>query len=121
LRNQDITIYGDGSQTRSFCYVDDLIQAFIKLFFHEGVYEPINLGNPTPITIGGLAEEIIKLTNSNSRITYHPLPGDDPTNREPNITKARSLLNWEPKENRESGLKKTIEYFSEALDRKVSE
>jgi UDP-glucuronate decarboxylase len=117
LRNSDITIYGDGTQTRSFCYVDDLVDGLIRLFFQEAEIGPVNLGNPNPITIGGLAEEIIGLTNSNSKITYLPLPGDDPTNREPDISKAREILNWEPRHNREEGLKRTISYFAERMDR----
>lgn len=109
LQNQPITIYGDGQQTRSFCYVDDLIAGLMKLFFTERVYEPINLGNPTPITILQLAKEIIELTNSKSEIVFQDLPGDDPRDREPEISKARDLLGWNPQVSRTLGLEKTIE------------
>jgi UDP-glucuronate decarboxylase len=109
LQNQQITIYGDGKQTRSFCYVDDLIAGLMNLFFTERVYEPINLGNPTPITILQLAEEIIELTNSKSEIIFQDLPGDDPRDREPEISKARDLLGWNPQVSRTIGLEKTIQ------------
>ena len=115
LKGDDITIYGDGSQTRSFCYVDDLIDGLIKLFFTENVYEPINIGNPAPIAMTTLAEEVIKLVGSSSRLVNLPLPGDDPTRREPNIDKAISLLKWEPKVERLLGLEKTIDYFRKIL------
>ena len=115
LQNQDLTVYGDGSQVRSFCYVDDLVEGLISLFFTEGIYEPINLGNPMPINMKELAEEIIALTGSKSQITYLPLPADDPLTREPDITKARKLLNWEPKKPRDDGLRKTVSYFQEKL------
>jgi len=111
LKNEPITIYGDGSQTRSFCYVDDLIDGLIRLFFAESVYEPINLGNPSPKNMIDLANEIIKLTNSQSALVYRELPLDDPLMREPDISKAKKLLNWEPKLMLEYGLKKTIEDF----------
>jgi UDP-glucuronate decarboxylase len=109
LQNQPITIYGDGKQTRSFCYVDDLIDGLIKLFFAADIYEPVNLGNPTPITMLQLAGEIIQLTNSNSKIIFKDLPGDDPRDREPDIRKAKNLLGWTPHVSREHGLEKTIE------------
>jgi len=109
LQDQPITIYGDGKQTRSFCYVDDLIDGLMNLFFTERVYEPINLGNPTPITILQLAKEIIELTNSKSEIIFQDLPGDDPRDREPEISKARDLLGWNPQVSRTIGLEKTIE------------
>ncbi len=115
LQNSDITIYGDGTQTRSFCYVDDLIEGFIKLFFADKIYEPVNLGNPQPITMLELAYEIIKLTNSSSKVVFKPLPGDDPKDRRPDISKAKKLLAWEPKISRESGLQKTIENFSSRI------
>jgi UDP-glucuronate decarboxylase len=111
LSNENITIYGDGSQTRSFCYVDDLIDGFIKLFFSENIHEPINLGNPQPITMQQLASEIIQMTGSISKISYEELPSDDPKDREPDISKAAELLNWIPKTDRSVGLKRTIEYF----------
>lgn len=109
LQNKPLSIFGDGSQTRSFCYVTDLIEGLSSLFFTDAVYQPINLGNPMPITILELASEIIKLAGSKSEIVFHPLPSDDPRDREPNITKAKKLLDWEPKVFREVGLKLTIE------------
>ena len=112
ITNQNITIYGDGNQIRSFCFVDDLIDGLISLFFKEDLFNPINLGNPEPISMNNLASEIIKLTNSKSQITYMKLPNDDPVNRIPDISKAKLLLNWNPLIDRESGLLKTIEYFS---------
>ena len=115
LQNEDMTLFGDGEQTRSFCYVDDLIQGLIKLFFTEGMTQPMNLGNPEPISMNQLASEIIELTNSNSKIKYTPLPSDDPKLREPNITMAREKLNWEPKVTRREGLKYTATYFENAL------
>jgi len=109
LRNEPITVYGDGSQTRSFCFVSDLIEGLSALFFTEGIYQPINLGNPQPITMLGLASEIIELTNSKSEIIFRPLPSDDPRDREPVITKAKELLGWEPKVSRTAGLQLTID------------
>ena len=109
LQNQPITIYGDGEQTRSFCYVDDLIDGLMKLFFTEKVYEPVNLGNPTPITMLHLAKEVIELTNSKSELVFKELPGDDPRDREPDISKAKNLLGWSPLVSRTEGLEKTIE------------
>jgi UDP-glucuronate decarboxylase len=115
LKGEPITIYGDGSQTRSFCYVSDLIEGLIKLFFTEKVYEPVNLGNPNPINMKELAEEVLGLTGSKSKIAYKELPGDDPKQREPNITKAKDLLNWSPKVDRRAGLTSTINYFKTAI------
>jgi UDP-glucuronate decarboxylase len=115
ITNQNITIYGDGNQIRSFCFVDDLIDGLISLFFKEDLFNPINLGNPEPISMNNLASEIIKLTNSKSQITYMKLPNDDPVNRIPDISKAKLLLNWNPLVDRESGLLKTIEYFSNEI------
>ena len=115
LRNEPLTVYGDGSQIRSFCFVSDLVEGLIKLFFKEKVHEPINLGNPMPITMGQLAQEVIELTGSNSKITYLPLPQDDPRQREPDISKAKALLDWQPTISRESGLKATIDYFRKVL------
>jgi UDP-glucuronate decarboxylase len=109
LQNEPITIYGDGRQTRSFCYVDDLIDGLIKLFFTDNIYEPINLGNPTPITMLQLANEVIELTNSNSQIVFKDLPGDDPRDREPDISRARNLIGWDPKISRKTGLDRTIQ------------
>ncbi len=115
LKGEPITVYGDGTQTRSFCYVDDLIEGFIKLFFTEEVHQPINLGNPTPINMFELANEVIALTGSKSKIEMQPLPGDDPKQREPLIEKAENLLGWKPVVDRQTGLKRTIEYFSSTL------
>ena len=109
LQNEPITIYGDGQQTRSFCYVDDLIDGLIKLFFTDNIYEPINLGNPTPISMLQLANEVIELTNSNSQIVFKDLPGDDPRDREPDISRARNLIGWDPKISRKTGLDRTIQ------------
>jgi UDP-glucuronate decarboxylase len=111
LKGEPITVYGDGTQTRSFCYVDDLIDGFIKLFFKIGVAEPINLGNPEPINMLELASEIIELTSSNSRIELHNLPEDDPKQREPKIDKAKELLGWIPSTERRLGVIRTIDYF----------
>ena len=111
LKNDPITIYGDGSQTRSFCYVDDLIEGLIKLFFTEDIHEPVNIGNPAPIPMTTLAKEVIELAGSTSKLSFEPLPGDDPKQREPDISKAKTLLGWEPKISRQEGLKKTVEYF----------
>lgn len=112
LKGQDITIFGDGSQTRSFCYVDDLIEGFIRLMNTDhGVTGPVNLGNPGEFTMLELAEKVIELTGSSSKLTFMPLPQDDPKQRQPNIELAKNKLGWEPKVNLENGLKKTIEYF----------
>jgi UDP-glucuronate decarboxylase len=111
LTDQPITIFGDGKQTRSFCYVDDLISGIIKMFFADNPQGPINLGNPEPIDMVSLAGEIIGLTNSNSPISFKPLPQDDPVDRLPDIRRAKEILGWSPFIDRETGLKKTIEYF----------
>lgn len=111
LRNEPITIYGDGSQTRSFCYFEDLIDGLIRLFFNSEVREPINLGNPEEITIGQLAKEIIEISRSKSSLVLKDLPSDDPKRRKPDISRAKSLLGWEPRTSRSDGLRKTIEYF----------
>ena len=113
LRNKDITIFGDGSQTRSFCFRDDLIEGMIRLMNHEGPTQhlPVNIGNPNEFTIKQLAELTIKLTNSSSKLIYKPLPEDDPLQRQPDITRARDLLGWEPTIQLEQGLQRTIEYF----------
>lgn len=110
LRGEDLTIFGDGSQTRAFCYVDDLVEGIYRLLLSDYVY-PVNIGNPNEITMNDFAHEIIKLTGTNRKIVYHPLPQDDPKQRQPDITKAKSLLNWEPKISREEGLKITYDYF----------
>jgi len=116
LKNKDIIIYGDGSQTRSFCYVDDLVEGIVKMMNgREDFVGPVNLGNPTEFTILNLAKKIIKLTNSKSNIIYKPLPEDDPKQRQPNIELANKELNWEPKIQLEDGLKRTISYFDKLL------
>ena len=114
LQNQDITIYGDGSQSRSFCYVDDLVDGLIKMM-NSNLTGPINLGNPNEFTILELAKKVIEITDSKSKIIFKPLPQDDPKQRQPNITKAQKYLNWEPKIKLEDGLKETIKYFKEKL------
>jgi UDP-glucuronate decarboxylase len=111
LQGRPITIYGDGSQTRSFCYVSDLIDGLISLFFKSEIHAPINLGNPFPISVRDLATQIISLTGSSSHIEHSALPGDDPVQRQPNIDKAEKLLGWRPLVGREEGLLKTIDYF----------
>jgi len=110
LRGEDLTIFGDGSQTRSFCYVDDLVEGIYRLLMSD-YSSPVNIGNPDEITIKDFAEEIIKLTETNQKVIYKPLPKDDPTQRQPDITLARKLLGWEPKISRAEGLKITYEYF----------
>jgi dTDP-glucose 4,6-dehydratase len=110
LRGEDLTVFGDGSQTRSFCYVDDLIEGIYRLLM-SNYSQPVNIGNPDQITLREFAEEVIKLTGSNQKIVYKPLPQDDPKQRQPNITRAKKLLNWEPKVTREEGLKMTYDYF----------
>jgi UDP-glucuronate decarboxylase len=109
ILGRPITIYGDGNQTRSFCYVDELISGILKLFFKDEIYQPINLGNPKSITISNLAKVVIELTNSSSEIVFKEAPADDPRDREPDISKAKALLKWEPQVSLESGLLKTIE------------
>ena len=112
LKGEDITIYGDGSQTRSFQYIDDLIDGMIKMMNNtDDFVGPVNLGNPDEFTIKKLAEKVIEMTGLKSKIVYMPLPEDDPKQRQPNITLAKQKLNWEPKIDLEEGLKKTIEYF----------
>ena len=110
LRGEDLTVFGDGSQTRSFCYVDDLVEGIHRLLMSDHA-EPVNIGNPDEITISEFAEEIIKLTGTTQKVIYKELPVDDPMQRQPNIDKARSLLNWEPKVSRAEGLKITYDYF----------
>lgn len=109
ISNENITVYGQGLQTRSFCFVTDLIEGLIKLFFSDSVHTPINLGNPTPVTIYQLAIEIIEYTKSNSKVIFEPLPSDDPKDRCPDINKAQKILGWNPVISREIGLKKTIQ------------
>ena len=118
LRGEDLTVFGDGTQTRSFCYVNDLVEGIFRLLMSDYV-QPVNIGNPQEITIKEFAEEILKLTGSKQKIIFKPLPKDDPTQRKPDITLAKNLLGWEPKISREEGLKITYDYFrslpSEAL------
>jgi UDP-glucuronate decarboxylase len=111
IHNKDITLYGKGDQTRSFCYIEDLLNGLIKLM-NSSYTQPMNIGNPYEISVADLAKIIIRLTNSNSSIAYQPLPSDDPTNRRPDITRAREILHWEPTYDLEEGIVKTIEYFA---------
>lgn len=111
LTNQDITIYGDGKQTRSFCYIDDMVDGLIKLMNDPTNIGPINLGNPHEITIKDLANRVKEKTNSNSNISFKPIPLDDPKKRKPDISKAINILNWKPKTDLDTGLEKTIQYF----------
>jgi UDP-glucuronate decarboxylase len=116
LKNQDITIYGDGSQSRSFCYVDDLLEGMVRLMeTGDEFIGPVNVGNPGEFTILQLAEKVIQLTGSKSQLVFRPLPEDDPMQRQPDITLAKKVLGWEPKVNLEEGLIKTIEYFRDTL------
>ena len=110
LRGEDLTMFGDGSQTRSFCYVDDLVEGIYRLLLSDYVY-PVNIGNPAEITIKEFGEEIIKLTGTSQKLISKPLPQDDPKQRKPDITKAIEILGWEPKVSRAEGLKITYEYF----------
>jgi len=119
LRGEDLTIFGDGSQTRSFCYVDDLVEGIYRLLMSDHPY-PVNVGNPDEITIKEFAEEIIKLTGTTQKIVSKPLPQDDPKQRQPDITKAKELLGWEPKVSRAEGLKRTYKYFSSLPERDLT-
>jgi dTDP-glucose 4,6-dehydratase len=110
LRGEDLTVFGDGSQTRSFCYVDDLVEGIYRLLMSDYV-SPVNIGNPVEISLLEFAEEILKLTGANSKIVFKPLPVDDPKQRKPDITKAKELLGWEPKVDRAEGLRITYDYF----------
>jgi dTDP-glucose 4,6-dehydratase len=114
LRGEDLTVYGDGSQTRSFCYVDDLVEGIYRLLLCD-YHMPVNIGNPSEITLLQFAEEVLALTGSKSKIVYHPLPQDDPKQRKPNIEKAQRLLGWEPKVDRHEGLKRTLAYFQQHI------
>jgi UDP-glucuronate decarboxylase len=121
LKGEDITIYGDGRQSRSFCFVDDLISGFIKLMNSDDeVTGPINLGNPNEFTIRELAEKVIEITESKSRLVFKPLPSDDPRQRCPDISVAKETLGWEPSIFLDEGLRITIEFFRESLDIKAS-
>lgn len=110
LRGEDITVFGDGSQTRSFCYVDDLVEGIYRLLMSD-YDQPVNIGNPNEITLLAFAEEVLKLTGANVKIIHKPLPVDDPKQRRPDITKAKNILGWEPKIDRAEGLKRTFDYF----------
>lgn len=118
LRGEDLTAFGDGTQTRSFCYVDDLVEGIYRLLLSDYAH-PVNIGNPDEITIREFAEEILKLTGSNQKIIFEPLPQDDPKQRQPDITKAKELLGWEPKVSRAEGLKITYEYFKNLTDKEL--
>jgi len=118
LRGEDITLYGDGSQTRSFCYVDDLIEGFLRMMASDhAVTGPINIGNPKEFTIRQLAETVLKMVGGESSLIFKPLPQDDPRQRQPDITMARNTLSWQPQVELEAGLQKTISYFRECLAR----
>ena len=114
LRGEPLTVFGDGSQTRSFQYVDDLVEGIYRLLLSDEV-EPVNIGNPDELTIKEFAEEVIELTGSGSEIVYKDLPKDDPQVRQPDISKARRVLDWEPKVNRRDGLELTLRYFQERI------
>jgi dTDP-glucose 4,6-dehydratase len=110
LRGEDLTIFGDGMQTRSFCYVTDQVEGIFRLL-HSDYHLPVNIGNPDEITIKDFADEIIKLTGTEQKVVYHPLPINDPLQRQPDTTKAREILGWEAKVTREEGMKLTYDYF----------
>lgn len=120
LRGEDLTVFGDGSQTRSFCYVDDLVEGIYRLLMSDYAM-PVNVGNPAEITIGEFAEEIIKLTGTTQKVVYKPLPQDDPKQRQPDITLAKEVLGWEPKLSREEGLKITYDYFKNLPEERLYE
>lgn len=120
LRGEDLTIFGDGSQTRSFCYVDDLIEGIYRLL-HSDYSQPVNIGNPNEISIRDFAEEIIQLTGTTQQVIYKNLPIDDPKQRQPDITKARNILGWEPKIDRKEGLKRTYAYFKSLSPEELNE
>ena len=115
LKNEPLEIYGDGKQTRSFCYVDDMVEGFIALMASEQFEGPVNLGRPQEVTIGELAERVVALTGSQSEICYKPIPVDDPLRRQPDIALAKRLLDWVPKTSLDDGLTKTIAYFKDLL------
>jgi dTDP-glucose 4,6-dehydratase len=114
LRGEDVTIFGSGQQTRSFCYVSDLVDGILRLM-DSSINDPVNIGNPHEMTIEQIARDIIRLTGSKSKLVYRPLPEDDPKVRQPDITRARTLLGWEPKVGLEEGLKKTLAYFKQKV------
>lgn len=114
LRGEDVTVFGDGSQTRSFCYVDDLVEGIYRLLLSD-YHMPVNIGNPAEITLKEFAEEVVELIGNDVKIVYEPLPKDDPKQRKPDITKAQTILGWEPKVDRREGLKRTLEYFRQHI------
>lgn len=114
LRGEDVTVFGDGSQTRSFCYVDDLVEGIYRLLMSD-YHMPVNIGNPAEITLKEFAEEVVALVGNNVKIVYEPLPKDDPKQRKPDITKAQTILGWEPKVDRSEGLKRTLDYFKQHI------
>jgi len=114
LQGKNLTVYGDGSQTRSFCYVDDLVEGIIRLLFSQET-EPVNLGNPDEFSIVDFAQEVLEITGSKSRIVYQPLPVDDPRVRQPDITKAQKILNWNPQVGLREGIRKTVPYFQKKM------
>lgn len=118
IRGEDLTAFGDGTQTRSFCYVDDLVEGIYRLLLSDYAY-PVNIGNPDEITIREFAEEILKLTGANQKVIFEPLPQDDPKQRRPDISKAREILGWEPKVSRAEGLKITYEYFKNLPEKEL--
>ena len=120
LRGEDLTVFGDGSQTRSFCYVDDLVEGIVRLL-HSDYSQPVNIGNPNEISIRDFAEEIIQLTGTSQKVIYKNLPLDDPKQRQPDISKAREILNWEPKIGRAEGLKRTYAYFKGLTHEELNE
>ena len=115
LRGENVTVFGDGSQTRSFCYVDDLVDGIYRLLLSD-YHKPVNIGNPVEISLKEFAEEVVELVGNDVKIVYEPLPQDDPKQRKPNITKAKEILNWEPKVDRKEGLRRTLEYFKANID-----
>ena len=115
LRGQDITIYGTGTQTRSFCYVDDMIAGFLAAMAHPSLVGPVNLGNPVEFAVQELADLVLKLTGSRSKVRHLPLPSDDPKQRQPDISLAREQLGWEPRVPLETGLSRTVDYFRKRL------
>jgi dTDP-glucose 4,6-dehydratase len=114
LRGEDVTVFGDGSQTRSFCYVDDLVDGIYRLLLSD-YHMPVNIGNPVEITLKEFAEEVVALVGNDVKIVYEPLPQDDPKQRKPDITKAKQILGWEPKVDRKEGLRRTLEYFKQHI------
>jgi dTDP-glucose 4,6-dehydratase len=114
LRGEDVTVFGDGSQTRSFCYCDDLVEGIYRLLLSD-YHLPVNIGNPVEISLLQFAEEVIALTGSKSKIVFEPLPKDDPKQRQPNITKAKEILGWQPTIDRSEGLRRTLEYFKQHI------